>query len=128
MARHYGKYPKRVVKLLNTYRWFDKKHGLANDLTHEWFMSNIEGHPCHHCGCDGPMGADRIDNNRGHCIDNLRPACAPCNGRHGARWGATQASSHRERGEKGRWRVRNNAPEGQPASLQCGQEIAAGLD
>lgn len=83
--------PKRVIKLLNTYRHFDKTWKLDNDLDFDWFMENIEGKPCSHCGCGGPMGADRRDNHRGHTKDNCQPSCLPCNSKVGARWGAEEA-------------------------------------
>lgn len=87
-AKGLAPYPRLVLKKLSWYRENDKDFGRDNNLDPDWFMSNIYGRACFHCGSTTrDMGADRIDNTRGHTKDNCRPSCQPCNSSDGARWG-----------------------------------------
>lgn len=57
----------------------DKKKGRANDLTKEFIKKQIEK-GCSYCGeTESRMTLDRIDNGRGHTMDNVVPACIRCN-------------------------------------------------
>jgi hypothetical protein len=68
-------------KMVSAYKCKDKKRGWIYDerLTKEWFMENILLKNCTYCGYDKNIGADRIDNNLGHNIDNIVPCCINCN-------------------------------------------------
>lgn len=85
MPRHYGKYNPVILKRVRWYREVDKRKGYENDLTIEKFMEHIYGKPCHRCGSDEGenIGADRVDNLKGHTVANTLPCCAPCNNRAG---------------------------------------------
>lgn len=57
----------------------DKKHGRENDLTKEFIAVEI-AKGCSYCGeTKLRMTLDRIDNGRGHLMDNVVPACVRCN-------------------------------------------------
>lgn len=69
-----------VVCKINTYRSRDRKIGQICDLDPDWYLVNITAKPCYSCGDRSPqMGADRIDNAKGHTKDNVLPCCADCN-------------------------------------------------
>lgn len=60
-------------------RKYDRKHGLANDLTKELIVALL-AESCSYCGDKPPrMTLDRIDNNLGHTKDNVLPSCLMCN-------------------------------------------------
>jgi hypothetical protein len=61
------------------YKYTDKKKGLVSDLTVEWFKENITSQPCTYCGSTEKIGCDRVDNNKGHNMDNVIPCCDLCN-------------------------------------------------
>lgn len=70
----------RDSELYKTYRKEDKKKGLENDLNPVWLKENITSKPCYYCGTTTrPIGADRIDNSKGHEKDNVVPCCKICN-------------------------------------------------
>lgn len=57
----------------------DKKHGRENDFTKEYIAEQI-AKGCSYCGeKDLRMTLDRIDNEKGHTMDNTVPACIRCN-------------------------------------------------
>lgn len=57
----------------------DRKHGRENDLTKEFIAEQI-AKGCTYCGeTEIRMTLDRIDNDRGHTMDNVVPACIRCN-------------------------------------------------
>ena len=57
----------------------DKKRGLANDLSREQ-VANLISTGCSYCNAhDVRMTLDRIDNNIGHIMSNVVPACYRCN-------------------------------------------------
>lgn len=64
--------------------WEDSRHddrdaGRENDLTKEFIKVEIEK-GCSYCGeTELRMTLDRIDNDRGHTMDNVVPACIRCN-------------------------------------------------
>lgn len=71
----------RAYRLYKAYMEFDKKMGLDTDITPEWIIENIFNHKCNWCGETDwrKMGCDRIDNTKGHTIDNVVPSCGKCN-------------------------------------------------
>lgn len=70
----------RNGSLIRAYKKLDKKRGFTCDLTEDWFANNITAQPCTYCGTtERPIGADRIDNDKGHTQDNCIPCCKICN-------------------------------------------------
>ena len=60
-------------------RGADRKAGRVNNLTREFIRAEIEK-GCEYCGETSlRMTLDRIDNTRGHTMDNVVPACSRCN-------------------------------------------------
>ena len=78
-ALEYQKRRDKISKMLSAYRLKDKKQGRVFDLTWEYFEQNILLKPCVYCGSTENVGCDRIDNKKGHSIDNILPACYVCN-------------------------------------------------
>jgi len=65
--------------ILREARRSDKLRGRACDLTKEQIETLIAG-GCSYCGETGlRMTLDRVDNDRGHELDNVVPACIRCN-------------------------------------------------
>jgi len=69
----------REKHLIKEYKRKDKDKNRENDLTFEWFKENISSKPCLYCGETEKIGADRIDNTKGHTKDNVVPCCYDCN-------------------------------------------------
>lgn len=69
----------RIKSLLKSYRDRDLKKNLEFNLTEEWFSENITNKKCSYCNETKLLGADRIDNTKGHTIDNCIPSCVVCN-------------------------------------------------
>ena len=59
----------------------------SKTITAEWFVQNIMYKPCAHCGLRqvGAIGVNRLDNTKGHTIDNVEPCCLKCNSRENIR-------------------------------------------
>ena len=75
--RKSGAEPERWI--LQDSRGSDKKANRENDLTKEFIAEQIAG-GCLYCGESGiRMTLDRIDNSKGHLMDNVVPACIRCN-------------------------------------------------
>lgn len=76
----YFRTPKgRAISLLKAYRRHDKKKNRSNNLTQN-FLIDIFKQSCYYCGLnDEPIGCERIDNNKGHIIDNIVACCRTCN-------------------------------------------------
>jgi hypothetical protein len=73
--------------LVRSYVRRDKLKGFENNIDVIWFDQNIDGKPCYYCGSeDDFVGCDRIDNDRGHTVDNVVPACRSCNVTRGNRF------------------------------------------
>jgi hypothetical protein len=68
----------RVYALMHNYRSMDKRKGQYNDLD-MLFMLDLTSQPCTYCGNTDKIGADRIDNNKGHEKANVVPCCPECN-------------------------------------------------
>ena len=74
---------------VGVYRQMDRERGFddSNTITAEWFVQNIMYKPCAHCGLRqvGAIGVNRLDNTKGHTIDNVEPCCLKCNARENIR-------------------------------------------
>ncbi len=70
-----------IVNRLSRYMQADIRKGLYdNNLSFDWFLENIWNKPCVYCGTTSrPIGADRIDNTKGHTRENCIPSCGICN-------------------------------------------------
>jgi hypothetical protein len=76
----YQKQRDNASKKIAQYKCRDRKRGLPDYiLTIEWFINNILLKNCTYCGKESNIGADRIDNNKGHEVDNIVPCCYRCN-------------------------------------------------
>jgi len=70
----------KASKMISSYKCRDKKLGFDScDITIEWMIDNILTQKCVYCGDDKRIGCDRIDNKKGHTIDNVVPCCVECN-------------------------------------------------
>jgi hypothetical protein len=61
-----------------SYKAIDKKKKRTFSISKEEWKRIIEG-PCVYCGKNGPGGADRIDNTKGHISGNCVSCCGPHN-------------------------------------------------
>ena len=75
--------------IVNNYKKMDRERGFDPNQTisAEWFLQNIAYRPCAHCGLQaiGLIGCNRLDNTKGHTIDNVEPCCFKCNARENIR-------------------------------------------
>ena len=75
--------------IVNNYNKMDRERGFDPNQTisAEWFLQNIAYRPCAHCGLQaiGLIGCNRLDNTKGHTIDNVEPCCLKCNSRENIR-------------------------------------------
>ncbi len=69
----------KASKMLSSYKNKDKKKNLTFDLETNWFIENILTKFCIYCGTDKNVGADRLDNSKGHTKENVVPCCFRCN-------------------------------------------------
>lgn len=76
---YYDLNKQRERRLINHYKTDDKRKNLKCDLTIEWMKENITSKSCIYCGDTENIGCDRIDNLKGHSIDNVVPCCFICN-------------------------------------------------
>lgn len=72
---------------LRSYKAYDKKRGLETTIDIDFCKSEMRK-PCFYCyhvdeACNG---LDRIDNSKGHTIENCIPCCTLCNMTRGDRW------------------------------------------
>jgi hypothetical protein len=74
----YQKKRNKLSRMFSAYKLRDKKRDLAFDLTKE-FLEDIVSQPCTYCGSVENVGCDRIDNKKGHTMNNIIPACYTCN-------------------------------------------------
>ena len=76
-------------RIVNSYKKMDRERGFDPNQTisAEWFLQNIAYRPCAHCGLQaiGLIGCNRLDNTKGHTIDNVEPCCFKCNARENIR-------------------------------------------
>jgi len=69
----------KISSMLSAYKLKDKKKNVSFNLTKEFFEKNIISQPCIYCGSIENIGCDRIDNEKGHTVENVIPACYICN-------------------------------------------------
>lgn len=69
----------RVKSLIYRYRVHDRKHNRENDLTAAYVEDCLRDASCSYCGTKENLGFDRIDNEIGHLMTNVIPACGKCN-------------------------------------------------
>lgn len=69
----------REKYLYSMYKKRDEKAKVKFDLTIEWIKNNIITKECIYCGDTDQLGCDRIDNSKGHTMDNCVPCCYSCN-------------------------------------------------
>ena len=70
----------KASKMISSYKASDKRKGYELcDITTDWMIENIITKPCLYCGDTKRVGCDRIDNHRGHTMDNVIPCCYECN-------------------------------------------------
>lgn len=74
-------------KKRNEYLKSDEEKGFDINLTmSEAQIKELISKPCIYCGDTHAIGADRIDNTKGHSLDNCVPACHECNLTRGDRY------------------------------------------
>ena len=70
-------------RMVNDYRQMDRDRGFdtSQTITADWFLDNIAYRPCVYCGVQaiGLIGCNRLDNTKGHTIDNVESCCFKCN-------------------------------------------------
>lgn len=71
----------KASKMMSAYRHKDRKKGIRVDplFTPQWLLENILMKNCCYCGTDKNVGADRLDNSKGHSLENIVPCCYRCN-------------------------------------------------
>jgi hypothetical protein len=71
----------RADRLANAYKKIDIRKGHKNNITGDYILKHIFTQPCKKCGETDwhKLGCDRIDNTKGHLIDNVVCACRLCN-------------------------------------------------
>jgi hypothetical protein len=70
----------KASKMISAYMCRDKKRGFATyKFNIDWFINHILDGQCSYCGTPNNLGLDRLDNKKGHVIDNVVPACLRCN-------------------------------------------------
>lgn len=70
----------KASKMISAYKHKDKINGVSIcDMDINWMVLNILTKPCIYCGDIYRIGADRIDNKKGHTKDNIVPCCFECN-------------------------------------------------
>lgn len=68
----------KVSRMLSAYKNRDQKRGFDFNLNRD-FLNDLISKPCTYCGDTKMIGADRIDNFKGHTKDNVLPCCFTCN-------------------------------------------------
>lgn len=80
----------RANRIKINYLHYDKKRGFPTDqnIDEDWIIENIFGSSCIYCGESDwqKLGADRIDNTKGHTPDNCVCSCKKCNEKRGDRY------------------------------------------
>lgn len=88
----------RAAHLLYAYRQMDELKGVETDLTPEWVIENIFKSKCYYCEeADWTkLGTDRIDNTKGHTMDNCICACGKCNVERGDRYSVEEFKRYKQ--------------------------------
>jgi hypothetical protein len=68
----------KLSKMLSSYRNSDIRKGLEFKMTRD-DLFKIINQPCSYCNATENIGADRIDNSKGHVVENIIPCCYVCN-------------------------------------------------
>lgn len=68
----------KLSKMISSYKNKDKKRGRYSDITID-FLEKAVRSKCVYCGDTKNIGLDRIDNSKGHTVDNCVPCCRICN-------------------------------------------------
>jgi hypothetical protein len=85
--RRYAKTDKgRAIFLAKAYEAIDKAKGQTSEVTQMFLLEQIFPSRCVYCGTVDRLGCDRIDNAKGHTLDNIVPACGDCNVMRGDRF------------------------------------------
>lgn len=70
----------KASKMISAYKNKDnKKNYCLSDITIDWIIENILYNNCTYCGTSDKIGADRLDNSKGHMKNNCVPCCYRCN-------------------------------------------------
>lgn len=69
----------KASKMASSYRLNDKKHGFVSEISTQYLYNCIKTGSCFYCGDTHNLGLDRIDNTKGHTIDNVVVCCYECN-------------------------------------------------
>lgn len=69
----------KINKIYGQYKLSDKKRGYDFDIQKEWLFNEILNGKCFYCEDTKRLGLDRIDNSKGHTMDNVVVACYDCN-------------------------------------------------
>ena len=69
----------RAVFLSSAYKKIDLNKNHLNNITSEFLLNEIFTSFCVYCGTNSNLGCDRIDNTKGHLIENVVAACGDCN-------------------------------------------------
>ena len=90
----------RANGLKNSYIKFDKKKGYPVDqnIDEDWIVDNILTSQCVYCGDSDwtHLGADRIDNLKGHIPGNCVCACGVCNVERGDKYTVEEFKEYRK--------------------------------
>ncbi len=71
--------PPRASVRFATYKQVAKRDSKDFQISREQFMSFWQ-QPCYYCGMSiQTIGLDRVNNERGYCMDNIVPCCKTCN-------------------------------------------------
>lgn len=76
----------RAKAIIGTYKKKDKKYGRETTLTAEQLI-HLWNNGCYWCGETDwhKLGADRIDNEKGHTLENCVCSCKSCNDKRGVK-------------------------------------------
>ncbi|MBS6574788.1 HNH endonuclease [Parabacteroides goldsteinii] len=69
----------KASKMISSYKLRDFKRKRDFNISQDWFIENILKSKCIYCGDTMKLGCDRIDNTKGHTMDNVVPCCYSCN-------------------------------------------------
>lgn len=69
----------RAIVMLKSYRTTDRKKNREFNLTKQWLIDNIIDKPCFYCEDTYRTGCERLDNEKGHTVENCVPCCSVCN-------------------------------------------------
>lgn len=69
----------KAIKMLGAYRTRDRKRSFEFNIDTKWFEDQLTNGKCYYCGDTKNLGLDRIDNSKGHTMDNVLVCCYDCN-------------------------------------------------